>query len=89
MTVNAADQISEAIRTNSPLGQAIKSSADKWNAARDAFVQGPNSAKFAALSIASRNLANNLAGAGVKVHPTQLIRSVQGPMNSDAQDEQQ
>lgn len=89
LTVKAANQISEAIRSRSPLGQAIQSSAEKWNAARDALVKGPNSAKFAAFSIASRNLSNNLAGAGVNVHPIQLLRSVQGPSSANAQDEQQ
>lgn len=91
LTLRAADKISEAIRSSSPLGEAIQSSVAKWNAARDTFVSGPNSAKFAALSIASRNLSNTLAGAGVNIHPTLLLRSVkdsQGPVNSSAQQEQ-
>ena len=87
LTVKAANQISEAIRMRSPLGQAIQSSSDKWTAARDSFLQGPSAAKFAAHMIASRNLANTLAGAGAKIDPMQLIRSVQGASPANAQDE--
>jgi hypothetical protein len=88
LTVKAANNISEAIRARSPLGQAIESSASRWDDARKAFLSGPNSAKFAAFTIASRNLSNTLSGSGAKIDPAQFIRALQGPSASSAQDEQ-
>jgi hypothetical protein len=89
LTVRAANNVSEAIRSRSPLGQALQSSAQKWNDARDAFLAGPSTAKIAAFSIASRNLANTLSGAGAKIDPKDLLRSLQGPRPATAQGEQQ
>lgn len=89
LTVRAANQVSEAIRSRSPLGIAIQSSANKWNEARAAFLQGPSSAKAAAFSIASRNLANTLSGAvGTRIDPRELLRSIQGPRPASAENEQ-
>lgn len=89
LTVRAANKVSEAIRARSPLGIALQSSANKWNEARSSFLQGPSTARAAAFSIASRNLANTLSGAaGTKIDPRELLRSIQGPRAASAQDEQ-
>ncbi len=89
LTIRQAEQLSQMIRARSPLGQAITNAATDWNKARDALVSGPSSAKFAAFSLASRNLSNNLASVGVNIHPTQLLRSVQGPVDANADQEKQ
>lgn len=88
LTVKAANRISEAIRSRTPFGKALESSAEKWNEAQSAFVTGPSAKNYAALSIASRNLANTMSAAGTKIDPGQLLRSVQGPEPARAQDEQ-
>lgn len=89
MTTKAAEKISEAIRARTPLGKAFESSADKWNAAQSKFAIEPGPKSYAALSISSRNLANTLTAAGVKIDPGQLMLPMQGPVPARAQDEQQ
>jgi hypothetical protein len=89
LTVKQANKISEAIRARTPLGNAYQASADKWNEAQLAFSAGPSARSYASLSIASRNLANTLSTAGVKIDPAQLMRSIQGPVPARAEGEQQ
>lgn len=89
LTVKAANRISEAIRSRSPYGKALESSAQRWNEAQDALASNPSPARYAAFSIASRNLANTMSVSGAKIDPAQLIKSVQGPVAAGAQDEQQ
>lgn len=89
LTVKAANKISEAIRARTPLGKAFESSAQKWNEAQDAFSAGASAKSYAALSIASRNLANTLGAAGLKIEPGQLMRPLQGTAPTRAEEEQQ
>lgn len=88
MTSKAAEKISDAIRGRTPLGKAFESSAEKWNAAQGQFAVEPGPKSYAALSISSRNLANTLTAAGVKIDPGQLMLPMQGPVPARAQDEQ-
>lgn len=89
LTVKAANKISEAIRARTPLGKAYEKSAQKWNEAQSMFAAGPSAKSYAALSIASRNLANTLSTSGLKIEPGQLMRPIQGPVPASAEGEQQ
>lgn len=87
MTLRQVEQLSEAVRNRSPLGQAVQNSAADWQKAHDALVKAPSASKFSAFAIASRNLSNNLASIGVNVAPVQIMRSVQGPTDAKADSE--
>lgn len=87
LTVRQANKISESVRARSPLGRAMDNAATDWQKKFEALQSAPSMAKFSAFNIASRNLAHNLASAGVKVSPTALIRSVQGPGGTSADQE--
>lgn len=53
-----------------------------------AFEASPSARTVARLSIASRNLSNNLKDVGVNFSPDQLMRLLQGPRPGAAQEEQ-
>ncbi|WP_022722868.1 hypothetical protein [Rhodopseudomonas sp. B29] len=85
MTVRQAQKLSEAIRSRAPLA----SSAAKLQQAAAAAQGNRTPQAMAGLVLAARNLSTNLRSAGFNVGTSDLIRGLQGPMPSGAEDEQQ
>lgn len=59
-----------------------------YRSAAMAFETSPSARTIARLSVASRNLSTNLRDIGISFSPEKLLRAVQGPSPSSAQDEQ-
>lgn len=85
MTLNQAQKLSEAIRSRAPLA----SSTTKFEEAVARFHENRNAKTVAAASIAARNLATNLRGSGFNISASDLMRTLQGPITSRAEGEQQ
>jgi len=83
-TLQAAKQISEAIRSRAPLA----SSSAKFNQAAQAFSVGQNGRTYAAALISARNLSNNLRGAGINISPSDLMKGLQSPGTANADENQ-
>ena len=88
LTIRDVNKLNESIRANSPLGKQLAGPFASWGKAAQNFEVGPTPRALAMLSIASRNLSNNLADAGISVSPDNLMRSLQGPMRGSAEQEQ-
>lgn len=84
ITLKQAEKLSEAIRSRAPLASATTKFEEKV-----AQFQAERNAKTAAAAaLAARNLANNLRGSGFNVNTSDLMRVLQSPVASRAQDEQ-
>lgn len=81
--------LSEALRSRSPLGARVRGPVQEWSRAAQAWEKSETPRAYANLNIASRNLANNLKDLGISVQPSDLLRSIQGPVRGRAEDEQQ
>lgn len=84
MTLRQAEKLSEMIRSRAPLANAMADFEKK----AQAFDASSAPRTFAAVSLAARNLSNNMRDAGIMTTPAQLLRSLQGSMKSAADDEQ-
>lgn len=89
LTQGQVAKLDEMVRARSPLGQSVGSSTKSWSEASQAFELDPSVKNFVRLSVASRNLSNNLKAADISVAPNDLLRSLQGPMPGRAEGEQQ
>lgn len=81
MTLKQAAKLSEMIRSRAPLA----SSMQKFEEGAGAFGTVQNAKTAAGVMIAARNLSNNLRGAGFNVSPADLLRDLQSPSTSSAQ----
>jgi hypothetical protein len=84
MTLKQAEKLSETIRSRAPLA----SSSTKFEEAVAKFQDQRNAKTAAAAGIAARNLANNLRGSGFNVTVSDLMRALQSPAASRAEDQQ-
>jgi hypothetical protein len=82
ITDNQVQQLSEMVRSNSPRAKAVSASLRDWSTATHAFEVDPSVRAMARVTIASRNLSNNLSVAGISVPPNLLIRAIKGPVNA-------
>jgi len=90
LTARQADQLSQLLRSRSPLARQMQASLDSWSKyATSAQSQPATPRIMAMLTIQSRNLANNLKDAGIMTTPDNIMRSLTGPMPSGAGQEQQ
>jgi hypothetical protein len=83
MTLNQANKLSEAIRARAPLASATTKFEEKVAQ----FHEARNSKTASAAALAARNLATNLREAGFSVSAGDLMRSLQGPATSRAEDQ--
>jgi hypothetical protein len=72
ITRQKAEQVSEIIRSRSPLAKRVGNPMLDWGRAVKEFETSPTARNTARLAIASRNLSNNLKDAGVDVSPEEL-----------------
>lgn len=84
LTLKEVERLSQAVRARSPLGNSMAAFGTK----AQAFQKLQTPAAFAAVSLASRNLSNNLKDAGISLAPSDILRALQGPVAGRAEDEQ-
>lgn len=72
LTGQQVTKLDEMVRSRAPLAQAVGSSLKDWAKVSQAFEASPSVKNFARLTVASRNLSNNLKGAGIDVDPESL-----------------
>jgi hypothetical protein len=82
MTMKQAEKLSEAIRKRAPLSSATTKFEEKVAQ----FHQQRNAKNGVAAALAARNLATNLRGSGFNVSVSDLMRSLEGPATSRAED---
>lgn len=85
MTLNQAHKLSEAIRSRAPLASATTKFEEKVAQ----FHAERNAKTASAAALAARNLSTNLRGSGFNISASDLMRSLQGPVTSRAENEQQ
>jgi hypothetical protein len=89
VTAKQIDRLKELVAKRSPAYEAaLKKSLDRYENAQMKLVNEPSNGSVAAFIAASRNLSNGLTRDGIPVSSADLIRSIQGPMRSPADDEQ-
>lgn len=88
VTSNEVNKLIETVQSRAPAAKAASASLRQWSEAAQAFEAEPSVRAFVRMSIASRNLSNNLHGVGMAVQPNDLLRSLQGVVKSRAEDEQ-
>jgi len=84
LTLKQTERLSEAIRMRAPLA----SSMSKFGQAFANYQAAKTPSARAGVVLAARNLSNNLQGAAFKGSISNLVRSLQGPVSSRADDEQ-
>lgn len=67
---------------------ASLASTAQWSRSYERLVRSPSPAAMASFQIASRNLVTNLRDIGVSITPSDLMKSIQGPVNAAADDEE-
>jgi hypothetical protein len=85
MTMKQAEKLSEAIRKRAPLSSATTKFEEKVAQ----FQQQRNAKNGVAAALAARNLATNLRGSGFNVSVSDLMRSLEGPAATRAEDQPQ
>lgn len=83
MTLSQAEKLSEAIRSRAPLASATTKFEEKVAQ----FHQKRDARTASAAALAARNLATNLRGAGFSISTGDLMRSLQAPVASRAEDQ--
>jgi hypothetical protein len=73
MTVRNIERLNEVLRSDSPLARQMITPLEDWSRASAAFDAAPSARNRARLTIASRNLSNNLADTGIVVPADRLI----------------
>lgn len=89
MTGKQIDQLKGLVAKRSPAyAEAVKKALERYDRAQMEFVNQPTSNKFAAYLSASRQLSSGLTRDGIQITSGDLLRAIQGPMRSAAEDEQ-
>lgn len=90
MTGKQIDRLKELVAKRSPAyAEAVKRSVDRYEKAQLEFVSKPSPGKLAAYLSASRALSSGLTRDGISISSGDLMRALQGPVASRAEDEQQ
>jgi len=82
VTNNEVQKLSEMVRSSAPASKAVSASLKDWSIAAHAFEVEPSVRAMAKVTIASRNLSNNLNVAGISVPPNYLLRAIKGPVKA-------
>lgn len=88
LTQGQVAKLDEMVRSRAPQAKAVGSSVKDWSEAVQTFETSPSLKAYARVTVASRNLANNLHGVGIATTPDGLLKSIQGGMGAAAEDEQ-
>ena len=89
LTGKQIDKLKEMVAKRSPAyAEAVGKATEKYERAQMELVNKPSPNKFAAYLSASRALSSGLQRDGVQISVGDLLRQIQGPMKSAAEDEQ-
>lgn len=88
MTEKQVAALNEAARLNSPLARRLAGPSQDFEKAARAIEISVTPRNFAKLTLAARNLSNNLKDAGVLIPANDIMRSIQAPQKSAAEDQQ-
>jgi muramidase (phage lysozyme) len=89
MTGKQIEQLRELVAKRSPAyAQALQKSVERYEKAQEALVNKPGANTLGSFIAASRQLSAGLSRDGVAVSSGDLMRAIQGPMRSAAEDEQ-
>ncbi len=89
MTGKQIERLNDLVAKRSPeYAAAVKKAIDKYENAQAAIVSDPSPAKFAAYVSASRALSAGLTRDGIAISSGDLLKMIQGPMKSAADEEQ-
>lgn len=89
LTGKQIERLNELVAKRSPAyAEAVQKSVDKFEQAQIALMNEPSPNRLAAFLSASRALSSGLQRDGVQISSGDLLRSIQGPMKSAAEDEQ-
>ncbi len=88
MSGNQIARLQELVAKRSPAyAEAVAKAAQRYERAQSEFASNPTPAKLAGYISASRSLSNGLTRDGIEITSGDLLRSIQGPMRSAAEDE--
>src|SRR4029077_15140918 len=79
-----AERLSQLIRSESPLGKQLAGPVEDFSKAAQAVEVSPTARNLSRLTIASRNLSNNLKDADIHIAPNDIMKSLFG--KSEASD---
>lgn len=82
-TAGQVAKLEELVRSRAPVAKSMETFAEK-NAA---LAEGQSPASFSAAMLAARNLSNNLKDAGVNLSPSEIMRSIRGPVPAGAEED--
>ena len=84
LTVRQANKLSELIRSESPLARQMRGPIGDWSSAAEAAQGAPTASNLSRLTLASRNLSNNLKDANIHIAPNDIMKSLFGkPAEAD------
>jgi hypothetical protein len=84
ITGSSVEKLDELVRSRSPLAKQMLPPIQKWGEAVSSYQGSPTPRNIAKLMLASRNLSNNLADAGIVTSAEKLISSLQGSEEASA-----
>jgi hypothetical protein len=88
LTGQQIDRLRELVAKRSPAyAEAVAKAVQRYEKAQMDLVNNPAANTMAAYTMASRALASGLGHGGISVGSGDLIRAIQGPMKSAAEDE--
>jgi hypothetical protein len=88
MTRKQADRLSEMIRSRPQLGKQIAGPVEEFSKAAEAAEISPTARNLSRLTIASRNLSNNLKDADINIAPNELLKSLFGQQKAAADNDE-
>jgi hypothetical protein len=84
ITAREVRKLDELIRSSAPLARQLRGPLEDWSKAAVGVNASKTPRNIARLTLASRNLANNLADADIQVSADDLLRAVYGSSESPA-----
>lgn len=75
LTAKQIDALSQLVQSRAPASQRVFNPMRDWYSASEKFGMEPTPKNLARLTLAARNFASNLEGAGISVQPDALVRS--------------
>lgn len=87
LTARQAANLSELIRSETPLGRQMQAAVAPFEKAAMEAQVSPTARNLSRLTIASRNLSNNLKDANINIAPNEILKSLFGQKPASADDE--
>lgn len=89
LTGKQIDRLKELVAKRSPAySEAVSKSVEKFEKAQKAFLESPSMGRVAGYVAASRALSSGLTRDGISVSSADIMKSIQGPVASRAENEQ-